>query len=349
MFARYVEPADAERAVALGIKRIVGGLDPYSYYLSAQERGEARQSLVRGGESGLTLRLVHTAGGSNHLEVVGVRKDSSAGRQAMRIGDHVLRIGRVSARDFLNQAGVELALRGQPGERRQLWVQRSEQAGPEWIELELARVTRREEVTARLVQDDSRSYLLLTIRSFRSGTGERVADLRAEYLRRRENRRFDGIILDLRGNPGGEVDEALVVADQFLATGVLTRTRGRGGRVLREERAHPAGTDEETPLVVVQDRYTASVAELLSVALQDHGRAVVVGERSYGKGTVQDVIGMEDGSVLTLTIARYFSPHDRMIDKNGVPPDVPVGGGGVSARRRQLETAVRQLRMVQSP
>src|SRR5690606_35849407 len=87
---------------------------------------------------------------------------------------------------------------------------------------------------------------------------------------------------------------------------------------------HAAGTDTATPLVVLQDRHTASAAELLAVALQENGRAKIVGERSYGKGTVQDVIGLDDGSLLTLTIARYFSPQDRRIDGNGVAPDVHV-------------------------
>jgi carboxyl-terminal processing protease len=124
---------------------------------------------------------------------------------------------------------------------------------------------------------------------------------------------------------------------------VLTRTRGRGGRILREERAHAAGTDAKTPLVVLQDRHTASAAELLSVALQETGRAQVVGERSYGKGTVQEVMGLEDGSVLTLTIARYFSPKDRAIEKVGVEPDVhhvlPKGSEDAAG----LEVALKSL------
>ena len=131
-----------------------------------------------------------------------------------------------------------------------------------------------------------------------------------------------------RANVRRDVPEAVMIADMFLAEGVLVRTRGRGGQILREERAHPDGSDCDMPLVVLQDHGSASASELLAVALQDHGRARVVGERSYGKGTVQDVIGMHDGSQLTLTIARYFSPKDRLIDGNGVEPDVPLPAGG---------------------
>jgi carboxyl-terminal processing protease len=129
---------------------------------------------------------------------------------------------------------------------------------------------------------------------------------------------------------------------------VLVRTRGRGGQILREERAHPASTDDACPLVVLQDRRSASASELLAVALQDHGRARVVGERSFGKGTVQDVIGLSDGSLLTLTIARYFSPKDRLIDGNGVEPgrslvDLPLTAPG--APDAGLQAAIDQLKI----
>jgi carboxyl-terminal processing protease len=126
----------------------------------------------------------------------------------------------------------------------------------------------------------------------------------------------------------------------FVAHGILTRTRGRGGRILREELAHDAGTDADTPLVVVQDRHTASAAELLTAALRDNGRAKSVGERSYGKGTVQEVLGMPDGSVLKLTIARYFSPKDTAIDGVGVAPDVELS---LVQRTRAVDEALAVL------
>jgi carboxyl-terminal processing protease len=161
-------------------------------------------------------------------------------------------------------------------------------------------------------------------------------------LRRDAEGGLAGIILDLRGNPGGEVAEAVIVADLFIAEGVLVRTRGRGGVIMREEFATAAGTDRTTPLMVLQDRRSASAAELLAVALQDHGRAKVVGEPSFGKGTVQEVIGIPDGSLLTLTVARYYSPKDRKIDGKGVEPDVALaridGAAGLEAAQRELSS-----------
>ena len=180
----------------------------------------------------------------------------------------------------------------------------------------------------------------IEIHGFRSGTGELVKRALADLRRGAGQRPLAGVVLDLRGNPGGDVTEAVLVADLFVAEGVLTRTRGRGGVILREELATPAGTDKDTPLVVLQNRRSASAAELLAVALQDNGRAKVVGERSFGKGTVQEVIGIPDGSLLTLTVARYFSPRDRLIDGHGVDPDVvieaPVGTTGLDAAAQEL-------------
>jgi len=135
--------------------------------------------------------------------------------------------------------------------------------------------------------------------------------------------------------------------------GGLVRTRGRGGQILREELAHRAGTDETTRLVVVQDARSASASELLAIALQDHRRAQIVGERSYGKGTVQDVIGLPDGSVLSLTIARYFSPRDHSVDGNGVEPDIRVSIPSAVAARDlpevALEAALRGLAAAGAP
>src|SRR5690606_37896664 len=183
---------------------------------------------------------------------------------------------------------------------------------------------------------------------FRPGTGELVKQALAELRRSAGKRGLAGVILDVRGNPGGEVQEAVLVADLFIEEGVLTRTRGRGGVILREELATAAGTDVETPLVVLQDRRSASAAELLAVALQDNGRARVIGERSFGKGTVQEVIGIADGSLLTLTVARYFSPGDRAIDGRGVEPDVvlsrPVGEAALTAAARELASMIADTR-----
>jgi carboxyl-terminal processing protease len=145
-----------------------------------------------------------------------------------------------------------------------------------------------------------------------------------ESLRAQAGGEFSGLVLDLRHNPGGLLDQAVKVADRFLDAGVIVTTKGRGGKHVEVERAHPKDTEPRYPMVVLVDGGTASASEIVAGALQDHSRAVVVGTQSFGKGSVQTVIELEDGSGLKLTIARYYTPSGRSIQERGITPDVWV-------------------------
>jgi carboxyl-terminal processing protease len=271
---------------------------------------------------------VAPGGGDRELEVVGVLPGSAAARSGLAPGDHILEIDGLEVARLLSQVEAEAKLGGEVGEAIALRVQRRHGAKPERLDLVLDEAPREllaaELVAVATADGAERRAAVIGLRGFGKGVGEAFKQ-RLEQLRRAAGPGgLAAVVLDLRGNPGGEVDEALVVADMFVAEGILTRTRGRGGRILREELAHDVGTDTDTPLVVLQDRHTASAAELLTAALRDNGRAKSVGERSYGKGTVQEIMGLPDGSVLKLTIARYFSPKDAAIDGVGVVPDVEL-------------------------
>jgi len=343
---RYVEPVDAPEVMARGLKHMVSGLDPYSSYLTASERSYAQTLQQQGAEAGLVtaIHVRQLAGSETEVEIVAVHPGSPADKLGLGVGDRLLEIRGESTQHLLSNVEVQLLLGGGPGERIDLLVDRrvglAAGRGPERLALELAKPSADALVSGALVEQGGHAIAKIEIHSFRAGTGERVKQLLAELGRSAGSRGLAGVILDLRGNPGGAVDEAVVVADLFIDQGVLTRTRGRGGVILREERATAAGTDTRTPVVILQDRRSASAAELLAVALQDHGRATIIGERSFGKGTVQDLIGIPDGSLLTLTVARYFSPNDRSIDGRGVEPDVvlssSVGEAGLIAARREL-------------
>jgi len=145
-----------------------------------------------------------------------------------------------------------------------------------------------------------------------------------ETLRARSGERFGGLVLDLRHNPGGLLDQAVKVADRFLIEGVIVTTKGRGGKHVEVERAHAKDTEPAYPLVVLVDGGTASASEIVAGALQDQKRAVVLGTQTFGKGSVQTVIELEDGSGLKLTVARYYTPSGRSIQERGITPDVWV-------------------------
>jgi carboxyl-terminal processing protease len=342
---RYVDPIESSPVLIDTLKRIVSGLDTYSHFLTAEERTEIRQR-SRGGSTGMETLLHRAEPGARKpawLEISAVIPGSSAERAGLRAGDRILKIRGQDAGFLLSQAEAASLLLGADGDTIELTVQRRDEPAPRPLALVLAGQPKNL-VEGKVVEHAGRKFAHVRVRAFRGGTADLVKRSLKE-LNRAAGDTLAGAVLDLRGNPGGDVPEAVMIADMFIAEGVLVRTRGRGGQILREERAHPAGSDIKLPLVVLQDQRSASASELLAVALQDHGRARVVGERSYGKGTVQDLIGLHDGSLLTLTIARYFSPKDRLIDGNGVEPDLRVAlpAGEPSGSDVGLQAALEDL------
>lgn len=321
---RYVDPIESSPVLTDTLKRVVSGLDTYSHFLTAADRVEIRHR-SRGGSTGMETLLHRTEPGTRKpawLEINAVLPGSPAEKVGLYPGDQILKIRGQDAGFLLSQAEAASLLLGADGDTIELTVQRRRDPAPTAVSIVLAGQPKNL-VEGKVIVLGGRKFAHLRVRAFRGGTAE-LLKRSLKDLQRASGSALAGAVIDLRGNPGGDVPEAVMIADMFIAEGVLVRTRGRGGQILREERAHPDGSDSKLPLVVLQDQRSASASELLAVALQDHGRARVIGERSFGKGTVQDVIGLHDGSLLTLTIARYFSPKDHLIDGNGVDPDLYV-------------------------
>ena len=132
-------------------------------------------------------------------------------------------------------------------------------------------------------------------------------------------------MIDLRDNGGGLLDEAIGIVDLFVSEGPIVRTRGRRGIMIDEARSHRIGTDSDLPLVILVNKGSASASEIVAGALQDHKRALIIGERTYGKGSVQAPFELDDGSMLKITTALYYTPKDRLIQASGITPDVYVG------------------------
>src|SRR5512142_1478569 len=143
-------------------------------------------------------------------------------------------------------------------------------------------------------------------------------------------------MLVIRNNPGGRVDQAVRIADQFLAEGVILSIEGRGAHNVEVQRAHERGTEPGYPIIVLVNRGTASAAEIVAGALQDHGRAVIMGTQTFGKGSVQTIIPLDDGAGLKLTTARYYTPRHRSIQEQGIAPDVVVAEVAPAAKPETL-------------
>jgi carboxyl-terminal processing protease len=326
----YVDPVDRRKLLEGAVRGMVAELDPHSSYMDPAEF-QAFDSDTEGQFGGIGVE-VDVRGGL--LVVMAPIEGSPAERAGLRAGDILVTVDR---RDPTIEPLDKLVkhLRGAPGTHVTVGVRRPP------AEAVLAYDLVREVIHVPSVASTlfKRRIAYVRVKQFQDATHDELLAAASE-LRKRAGGTLGGVVLDLRGNPGGLVDQAADVADEFLASGILYTTRHRG-QVVDTIEARPGGAFVSIPCVVIVDKYTASAAELVAAALQDNHRATVVGETTFGKGSVQAVIALPNGAGMRLTVARYYSPTGRAIQAEGVHPDVrvetPVPNGVAWVREEGLE------------
>lgn len=299
---------DLRHAAVNGMIHRLG--DRYARYYSS-DGDDGFRAQIDGRYSGVGVWL--RDGPAGRVEVTGVQSHSPAARGGVHVGDTLLKVGATGQGAGLPTFAA--ALRGRPGTPVRLVLGRGHAVHD--VTLTRAAIRRRDVMTRHLGAGD----VLVRVATFSEGTGGQVRGIVSAHPPGR-----GGYILDLRGNPGGLLDEAVDTASAFLSGGEVV-SYARRGRPVHHYTAR-AGGDTKTPLVVLVDHQTASAAEVVAGALQDRNRAVVVGSRTYGKGTVQEETSLSDGSTLELTVARYRTPRGRTLDGVGIDPDVAVPPGG---------------------
>ena len=319
----YVESIDETKLIYGAIDGMVRTLDPHSNFMDPRSYAALKQE-TDGEYGGVGLEL-GTRG--DEIVVVSPLADSPAARAGFQPGDRVLEIDGTSTRGQ-REAEAARALNGPPGTRCLIKALREGWDAPRSFSL-IRDVVRIVSVEERLF--DGR-FGYVKIKSFQDRT-DFYLKKSLDALRGQIGGELRGLVLDLRHNPGGLLDQAVKVADRFLTEGVIVTTKGRGGRHVEVERAHAKDTEPGYPLVVLVDGGTASASEIVAGALQDAGRGVLIGTQTFGKGSVQTVIELEDGSGIKLTIARYYTPSGRSIQEKGITPDLvvrapPVQSGG---------------------
>ncbi len=251
--------------------------------------------------------------------------DGPAQRAGLQVNDIILAIdGESIAKEPLPQS-VPL-LRGVPGTKVILEIERAKWSASRSVPL----IRRHVRVKSVVGESLGNKIGYVAIRSFQERTDHDLGEVLASLRRAEVGGELKGLVLDLRDNPGGLLDEGVKVADRFLAEGTIVRTEGRNPRNAEVEMAHRRGTEAPYPVAILVNDGTASASEIVAGALQDHRRAKIVGTRSYGKGSVQTLFGLDDGSGLKLTVARYFTPSGRSIQEKGIVPDV-VGAPAADA------------------
>ncbi|MDO7912060.1 S41 family peptidase [Pseudomonas monteilii] len=311
--AAYVEPVDDKTLLENAIKGMLSNLDPHSAYLGPEDFQELQES-TSGEFGGLGIEVGME---DNFIKVVSPIDDTPASRAGIQAGDLIVKINGQPTRGQSMTEAVD-KMRGKIGDKITLTLIRN---GGNPFDVTLARaVIQVKSVKSQLMESD---YGYIRITQFQVKTGEEVGKALAK-LRKDNGKKLRGIVLDLRNNPGGVLQSAVEVADHFLTKGLIVYTKGRIPNSELRFSADPADASEHVPLVVLINGGSASASEIVAGALQDQKRAVLMGTDSFGKGSVQTVLPLNNDRALKLTTALYFTPNGRSIQAQGIVPDIEV-------------------------
>lgn len=309
----YVEEVDDETLLENAIRGMLSGLDPHSDYLDASSF-EDLQNHTNGEFGGLGIEVGMENG---FIKVVSPIDDTPADRAGIQSGDLIIQIDNKPIKGLNLQEAVTL-MRGPAGSKTILTILRNGVSAPFEVPL------KRDVITVASVRGEllEPGYGYIRISQFQSRTGE---DLQKELAKLNASRKeLQGLILDLRNNPGGLLQASVHVVNEFIDEGLIVYTQGRLPNAYSRFMANDSKPANSTPLVVLINGGSASASEIVAGALQDHRRAVIIGTRSFGKGSVQTVLPLSEESAIKLTTARYFTPSGRSIQAQGIEPDIIV-------------------------
>lgn len=308
----YVSEVTQEELMEGAIKGMLRELDPHSSYLNKKVFGEM-QNETSGQFGGLGVEVTVD---DSYITVVSPIEGTPASKAGIKAGDQIVKIGKQSTKNMSIAEAVSI-MRGEPGSKISIVVR--SKGSKEAREIQIVReVIKLRSVRATLVKEDT---LYLRVASFTEST---TRDLKNILQKTKDDKKINGTILDLRGNPGGLLLQAVQVVNLFYDKGLVVYTQGRNEEAQDKLYAQEGVKQSDLPLVVLIDGGSASASEIVAGALQDTGRAIVAGQKSFGKGSVQTVIPLGDGSGLKVTIAQYYTPKGRSIQATGIEPDYPL-------------------------
>ncbi len=310
----YVETVDDRQLIENAIRGMLEGLDPHSAYLDEDEY-KALQEGTTGEFGGLGIEVGMEDG---FVKVISPIDDTPASRAGIQAGDLIIRLGGKSVKGMSLNEAVTL-MRGKPGSELILTVVREGEEKP--LDISIIRdVITVKSVKGRMLEP---GYGYVRVSNFQSHTAE---DLRKKIVELQQENKKDliGLILDLRNNPGGILNAAVGVSDLFLDSGLIVYTEGRIKDSQLKFTAKPSDMLSNAPIIVLVNGGSASASEIVAGALQDHDRAIIMGEKTFGKGSVQTILPMNDAAALKLTTARYYTPSGRSIQAAGIEPDIII-------------------------
>ena len=327
----YVERVPDKKLLEEAIQGMLNGLDPHSSYLNEEDYRELRVG-TSGEFGGVGIEVGMEDG---FLKVIAPIDDTPAARAGIKAGDPIIKLDDKTVKGMALDDAVKL-MRGKPGTKIELTITREGREKPFDVTLERA-VIKVVSVKGRLLEP---GYLYIRLSQFQTHTAE---DLIKTISRLKGQGPVRGLILDLRNNPGGVLNAAVAVSDAFLESGLIVYTEGRVKDSQLRFQAAPDDVLDGAPMVVLVNGGSASASEIVAGALQDHKRAVVMGRQTFGKGSVQTIIPINERTALKLTTARYFTPNGRSIQADGIKPDIELADvkvaksdGGAKLRESDL-------------
>jgi carboxyl-terminal processing protease len=321
--SEYVESLPDGRLEQAAVEGVIASLDPHSAFLDAAAYDEMRVN-TSGSYTGIGIEVSAV---NDRVTVVAPIEGSPADRAGVLTGDVLLSVDGIAVNASRLNDAIE-RLRGFPGSHVRVAVAREGEAQPLNFDLE------RSEVHVRTVRAEALpgGYGYARITQFSDSTPSDLDDALTGLGGTGRQPRLRGLVLDLRGNPGGVLEAAATVADEFLDSGLIVRGEGRTPESRFEIDATAGDVLRGAPLVVLIDGGSASGAEIVAGALRDHDRATLMGERTFGKGSVQTVIPLRHGQALKLTTSRYYTPSGTSIHERGLEPDYVIAGARPTAR-----------------
>ena len=309
----YVEPVDGEKLMQGAINGMIKSLDPHSVFMTAEMFKELEVE-TRGSFGGLGIEITIL---KDVLTVVSPIEDTPAYNAGIKAGDQIIKIDDKPTADITITEAVK-KLRGPRDTKVTITIMREGFTKPK--DFVLTRSIIKIRAVKSKIYDNQIGYI--RIATFQERAAEDVKKALREIAAKANP--LAGLVIDLRNNPGGLLNQSVDVSDLFLKSGIIVSTRGRTPATESKSVAKNDGDEPTCPIVVLVNEGTASAAEIVSGALQDNGRAVILGAQTFGKGSVQTVIPMEGGAALKLTTSRYYTPKGRSIQAEGITPDILV-------------------------
>ncbi|MGM0516579.1 MAG: S41 family peptidase [Pseudomonadota bacterium] len=311
----YVDDISESELIENSIRGMISELDPHSGYLDSEEFKNLRES-TSGEFGGLGIQVGIKDG---VLTVIAPIDDTPAKRAGLEANDKIIRIDGELTQDMELETAVKM-MRGKPGTDIELTIAREGEQEP--LEFTITRAIIKTESVRHEMLEPGMGYIRVS--QFQSRTVEQMLDALDALVEENDDQALTGLVLDLRNNPGGVLQGSVEMVDAFLDSGRIVYTKGRIADAKMSFEATPGDRLEGAPIVVLVNGGSASASEIVAGALQDSNRALIVGEQTFGKGSVQSIMPLSDGGALRLTTARYFTPDGRSIQAEGIEPDVTV-------------------------